>query len=69
MALIPNRLRELRKIEGYTLRQVGQALSISFSHLCDVENGKMNMTLETFVKLCDFYKVEADFLLGRGKWL
>ncbi len=62
---IGNRLRDLREEEGLLQKDVAKALGISRSTYTNYEQGTREPSLDMVVKLCDFYKVSADYLLGR----
>ncbi len=62
---IGKRLRDLREEEGLLQKDVAKALGISRSTYTNYEQGTREPSLDMVVKLCDFYKVSADYLLGR----
>ena len=55
----------LRHERGISQRQAAETLGISQALLSHYENGVREPGLNCVVKACDFYKVSADFLLGR----
>lgn len=61
-------LKELRKLYGYTQRQVAEKLGISQPSYIRYENGSSEPTLENLVKLADLFDVSADYLLGRKEY-
>ena len=59
-------LSSLRKETGLSQRQVASDLGISQALLSHYENGAREPKLEFVVKACDYYKVTADYILGRS---
>jgi len=60
-----NTLSELRSEKGLSQRQAAAELGISQALLSHYENGAREPKLDFIVKVCDYYGVSADFLLGR----
>lgn len=65
-----NRLKELRKKHGLTLKQLGNQLSknnfsVSPDALAKYERGDRNPKIETLRQLADFYGVSVPYLQGR----
>lgn len=60
------RLRQLRSIKGLTQKIVAQSLGISMMAYCHYENGDREPSIEMLIKLCDFYDVSSDYLIGRS---
>ncbi len=50
------------------LKQIALAayLNVKQSTYSDCESGKINIPLETLIKLADFYQVSLDYLVGRS---
>ncbi len=42
MKTVGQRIRDLRKSKGYTLRQLAPMVGVGFSYLCKVENGRLD---------------------------
>ena len=59
------RLKALRAERGLTLKEVAQALEIHLMTYAHYEHGDREPSIETLKKLCDFYDVSADYLIGR----
>ncbi len=55
----------LRQERGLSQRKAAAALGISQALLSHYENGIREPGLGFVVKVCDFYRVSADYLLGR----
>ena len=60
-------LSQLRREKRYSQRQAAADLGISQALLSHYENGAREPKLEFVVKICDYYSVPADFILGRCK--
>ena len=58
-------LSMLRKVQGISQRKVAAALGISQALLSHYENGIREPGLGFVIKVCDYYHVSADYLLGR----
>ena len=55
------RILKLRKEHQSDLAQL---LETKKSHISEMEHGKGTISLEKFARLCEHYKVSADYLLG-----
>ncbi|MCL2248043.1 MAG: helix-turn-helix transcriptional regulator [Oscillospiraceae bacterium] len=60
------RLAELRVERGMNQRQVSGDLGVSQAVLSHYENGLREPKLEFVLKLCSYYDVTSDYLLGRS---
>lgn len=61
-----NKLKELRKKNGYDQKYVALTLGIRAPSVSDWETGKSYPTVENLIKLADLYNVTVDELLGRA---
>lgn len=59
------RISELRKQRNISQRQAASELGISQALLSHYENGLREPKLDFVVKVCDYYGVSADYILGR----
>lgn len=59
-----NRIKELRKEKGLTLKQMGQLLNMLDSTLSQYENGRRKPKEEMWQKLADFFDVSVPYLRG-----
>lgn len=57
------RIRQVRKIKGWSQEELAKSCGISMSFLGHIERGTRIMSLETFVRLCSALDVAADELL------
>ena len=58
------RIRELRKERGLTQEQLGKAVGIANNTISQYETGALEPNIETIIKLCAFFNVSSDYLLG-----
>ena len=61
------RLAGLRRRRGVSQRQVAAELGISQALLSHYENGAREPGLGFVCRVCDYYGVSADYLLGRSE--
>lgn len=61
-------LRQLRKQHGYTQKQLAHSLCYTCSVICNYERGLHNPSLDTLIRIADFYGVSTDYLLGRTEF-
>jgi len=59
-------LSSLRRDKGLSQRHVAAELGVSQALLSHYENGAREPKLVFVVKVCDYYKVSADYILGRS---
>ena len=58
------RLKNLRKEKGLTQSQLGELIGVKKSVICLYELELRNPTLESIIKLCEIFNVDADYLIG-----
>lgn len=65
---IPNEMHErikyLRIENGYTQREVAEAINIGIAAYSHYENGKRSINTDIITRLADFYSVTSDFIMG-----
>ncbi len=59
------RLRSLREDHDLTQKEIAEILSCSQRVYSNYECGQVEPSLETLIKICDYYKISTDYLLGR----
>ena len=64
--VFPN-VKNLREDHDYRQREVASVLKVSQNTYSQYENGVIELTAETLIKLADLYDVSVDYLLGRTK--
>lgn len=57
------RLRELRKSKGISLKELGAIIGVAESTMSLYESGKRQPDYETLLKLAEYYGVTVDSLL------
>lgn len=60
-----NRLKELRKKRNMSQEELGTLLGVQKAAVCKYETGRVALPNEILIKLCDFFDVTADYILGR----
>lgn len=63
------RLKELRIDHDLSQTEIAEKIGIRYNVYQRYEYGESKMTVETLIKICDFYKVSADYILGLPKGL
>ena len=58
-------IRSLRIDNGYTQQQIADYLNVKQNTYSQYEVGTLNYSVNTLMKLADFYHVSVDYLLGR----
>lgn len=59
------RMRELREDRDLTQSQIAKIINKSQQGYNHIETGRAELKIDDLIKLCDFYKVSADYLIGR----
>ena len=60
------RLKELRLEKGLRLKDVADAMGLTLRAICNYEAGTREPSIDILKKLCDFFDVSADYLIGRS---
>lgn len=63
--ILMNRIRDLREDRDLRQIDVANATGIDQKTLSNYETGKTNPDSYAIIKLCDFFDVSADYLIGR----
>lgn len=64
--IFPN-IRNLREDKDLTQEELSKVLNVKQTTYSKYELGKINIPIEVFIRLADFYEVSVDYLLGRTK--
>ena len=64
---LPCRISELRISKCLSKKQLATALGVSASTISSYECGKRLPSLDMLVKLCYYFKVSSDYILGIEK--
>ena len=65
--MIYENIRNLREDHDKTQKELADYLNIMQTTYSKYELGKINIPVEVFIKLADFYNDSVDYLLGRTK--
>ena len=60
-------LKKLRREKGLSQRQAAAELGVSQALLSHYENDSREPRLDFVLRICDYYAVTTDYLLGRTK--
>lgn len=58
------RIRELREAQGLSEAAMSQIVGTSRSHLGNIEHGRRTANYEVAAKLCEYFDVSMDYLMG-----
>ena len=58
------RLKELRVEKNLSQKALAEIIETNNSSVCDWECGRTEPSLDTVIKLCEFFDVTVDYLLG-----
>lgn len=58
------RLRNVREDRDLTQSQVGKVLNKSQQGYNHIEAGRAELKIEDLIRLCQFYNLSADYLVG-----
>jgi transcriptional regulator with XRE-family HTH domain len=59
------RMRALREDRDLTQREVGALINKSQQGYSHIEDGRAELKIADLIVLCEFYKVSADYFIGR----
>lgn len=58
------KIRDLREDKDLFQKDIAKILNTSQSYYAQYENGKRPLPIEHLIKLCIFYNVSANYILG-----
>lgn len=58
------RLKKIRKLNKVTQKQLAEYLNLNQSQIARYENGKLSLDAKIIKKLCKYFNISADWLLG-----
>ena len=59
------RMRSLREDHDLSQAEVGKLINKSQQGYSHIENGRAELKIEDLITLCDYYRVSADYFIGR----
>lgn len=65
--MIYENIRNLREDNDKTQKELADYLNVKQTTYSKYELGKINIPVEVFINLADYYGVSVDYLLGRTK--
>lgn len=60
-------IRDLREDNDKTQQEIADILGTSQTMYARYERGANELPIHHLIKLCDYYNVSADYILGRDK--
>ena len=61
-----NRIKELRKEKSITQKELSEIIGLAHNTISAYESGQRDMSTDTIDKICNYFEVTADYLLGRS---
>jgi len=58
------RMRNIREDRDYTQAEIGKVIQKSQQGYNHIETGRAELKIEDLIKLCKFYNVSADYMIG-----
>lgn len=59
------RLRQMREKRHMSRKTLGECCGLSKNIIGQYEKGERNPSIETLIRIADFFDVSTDYLLGR----
>ena len=59
------RLREIREDRDLSQEEIGKVINNSQQGYSHIENGRAELKIEDLIRLCEYYQLPADYLIGR----
>lgn len=69
MGLVPERLRDIRLFNGYTLEMVAEKIGVTKQAVSKYEAGKTIPATDTLLKILDLYGIKQDYLTNQRNLL
>ena len=63
------KIKELREEKDLTQQQIADILNCKQNTYQQYESGKRQLPIQALIKLCNYYGVSADYILGLPKGL
>ena len=58
------RIRNVREDKDFTQAQIGKILNKSQQGYSHIESGRAELKIDDLIRLCRFYKLTSDYLIG-----
>lgn len=58
------RIKQMRRVRKESQIDLAEALEMSQSQVSAMETGRQTTTLENLYKICEYYNISADYLIG-----
>lgn len=58
------RIRAVREDRDFTQAEIGQVLNKSQQGYNHIESGRAELKIDDLIRLCEFYNLSADYLIG-----
>ena len=58
------RIKGLREDRDITQSEIAKYLNVAQNTYSQYENGKRDVPIEVLIKLCRYYQISADYILG-----
>ena len=65
--MVYENIRNLREDNDKTQQEIADYLNVKQTTYSKYELGKINIPVDVFIKLADYYDVSVDYLVGRTK--
>ena len=65
---VGKRLKEARRLAGYTQKEVASKMLMTQQQYSRFENGVFELNYEQIIFLCQLYDVSSDYLLGLNEF-
>ena len=62
LRIVPERLKDIRLFNGYTLKMVAEKIGVTKQAISKYETGKMVPEADTLAKILDLYGISLDYL-------
>lgn len=62
---IGSKLREIRISKGLTQEYVATIANVNVSHISNIENNRVKISLQTLIFICNALNVTVDFVLSK----
>ena len=69
MLLFGKRLKELRKRENMTQKELGSRLNVTKVSICCYEKGTRIPSLDTLIDIANLFKVDINYLIGNDTYV